>query len=654
MGSNFSLGEALLGTGVDLAGLGEGLAKAEQGARGAVGRIGGFFSNALSGALGFIGANVLQAAGGAIVNFGKESFAGALEAQQGLDRLGASIKRLGGDSPVTMESALAMADSFKNLVGGSDDVVLAMTDVGLRFSSIGKDIFPRFIQQSADLATVLKMEPAKAAEFLGKTLQDMANDGTFSAGRLKAAGLTISESAEKQIAKMVESGNTAGAMTLIMDELAKSTGGAAQVVADSAAGQWAIFKETIADAGEGVMLSLLPALTSLAQDVLPQVTPLVEGLAGMLSNLIGWLTGGADLGDAGYAIFELFNRLFGKDVGLQAEQTFYQIVDAIGVVVSWVQAQLPLLLATAQQVWAGLQPVIQALVDIWTNNVLPIFQMVVAWVVANWPMIQATIAGVLQFVAMLTQQILAGIQAWWAAHGASVMSIITTLYNALLAVIQAGLAFVQAVIAAVLPAITAFWATWGDEISAIVSGVFEYLGIIFDAFAKLFQGNWRGFGEELRKAFDLAWKAIVKVVQDAITTVLNIDWAAVGFGIIDGIRSGVDAAAKNLAAAALAAGEAALAAIKGFLGINSPSTVGIEIGANFGESQAMGLLSAIPDIRAAAQAATGALVTTNTQNVSVDARGATVTAGEIESVVRRVLGELGVSADSRQRMGAVA
>lgn len=606
---NFSLGEAVLGTGIDLAGLNQGLAKAEGGARDAVGKIGGFFSNALSSALGFIGANVLSAAGGAIVNFAKDSFTGALEAQQGIDRLGASITRLGGDAPVTMESALAMADSFKGLVGGSDDVVLAMTDVGLRFSAIGKDVFPRFIEQSADLATVLKMEPAKAAEFLGKTLQDMANDGTFSAGRLKAAGLTISESAEKQIAAMVEAGNTSGAMTLIMDELAKSTGGAAQAVADSAQGQWAIFQETIADAGEGVMLSLLPALTSLMQNVLPQITPLIEGVASALSNLIGWLTGGGDLGDAGYAIFELFNSLFGKDVGLQAEQTFYQIVDAIKAAIDFVVANWPAVQATIAAVWAQLQPVLQALVAEWTANVLPIFQTVVSWVQANWPLIQTTIAGVMTFVAGLVQQVLAGLQAWWGEHGASVMAIVTTLYTTVQSLVQTGLAFIQSVIAAVLPAIQAFWATWGGDITAVVSGLFAVVGDLFDAFAAAFSGDWRGFGEQLREAWDKIWEGIKEIVNRAVEWFTSQDWGKIGQSIIEGIGKGITAATGFIVDAAKQAAQAALDALKGLLHIDSPSKVTADlVGLPAGQGIAVGLLDSLPDIRAAARAAAGALM----------------------------------------------
>jgi len=63
---NFSLGEAVLGTKVDLTGLGQGLSQAESKSRGAVGTLTGFLQNALSTATGFLISNVVNAVGSAI------------------------------------------------------------------------------------------------------------------------------------------------------------------------------------------------------------------------------------------------------------------------------------------------------------------------------------------------------------------------------------------------------------------------------------------------------------------------------------------------------------------------------------------------------------------------------------------------------------
>lgn len=573
--ANFSLGEAVLGTGIDLSGLSQGLAKAESGAREAVGRVGGFFSNALGSALGFIGANVLGAAAGAIGNFAAESFQGALEAQAGLDALSGSIDRLGERAPVTMDEALGLADSLKNLVGGSDDVVLAMTNVGLRFDKINKDLFPRFIEQSADLATTLKMEPAKAAEFLGKTLQDMATDGTFSAGRLKAAGLTISEAAEEQIAKMVEAGDTAGAMNLVMDELAKTTGGAAATMAGSAAGQWTIFKEQMADAGEGVMLSLLPALTTLMATVLPQLTPLIGSIAAEAS---GWITG--------------------------------TLVPAFMTAVAWVQANWPAIQATVAAVWAQMQPALQAAGDFVLTVLVPALQQAVQWVITNWPQIQATIATVMGQI--------------------------------------------QAVIATVTAVVQTLWAEHGDKVIAVLNFFTGQFKTIFAAFQAAFSGDWRKFGELLREAWDNAWKAVSKIVADAIDALKKIDWLKLGQDIVIGIANGIIAGAGWVKQALTDAVNNAMEAAKGFLGIESPSAVAAaEIGRPWAQGVAGGILAGMPDIRgAAAEAAASSLV--DNRQYNIDAHGATVTRADIYTIVRQVMDEEARRGDMRGRLGLSA
>lgn len=204
--------------------------------------------------IGEVAIDALGSAFSAVADFAVDSFKGAIEAQEGIDKLTGSIARLGDKSPIAIDGAMALADQFKNLVGGSDDVVLAMTNVGLRFDKIGADILPRFIEQSADLATTLKLEPTKAAELLGKVLQDLGTDGDASIGKLKAAGIQLTDEQEKQIQKLVELGDVTGAQTVLMDALASTTGGAAATASETLAGKWAIFQETIADAGEGVAL----------------------------------------------------------------------------------------------------------------------------------------------------------------------------------------------------------------------------------------------------------------------------------------------------------------------------------------------------------------------------------------------------------------
>lgn len=517
--------------------------------------------------------NLLGSALSGLGNFAAESFQGALEAQKGIDALSNAISNLGEKSPVTMAGAEALADQFKNLVGGSDDAVLAMVEMATRFDQISGDTIPQFIQQSADLAAKLGLDPVKAAQILGKTLQDMSVDGVGAMGKLKTAlGIELPEAQEKAILAMVEAGDVAGAQAVLFDVLGQRTAGAAQIAADSAAGQWAIFQETIADAGEGVALALLPALTQLASDVLPKLVPIIEDVAGALSGFLQFFLEG-DIAAAfdNLGEYETFQEIFKAlgisiyEVGPAVEdfaakvQEFLvnQVVPAFQQAVAWIQENWPAIQAAIADGWAQAQPVLQAIGDFIVNVVIPAFNQAVQWVITNWPMIQATIATVM--------------------------------------------AQIQAVIATVLDAVNAFWTEWGDEIMAFTAGVFEYFSNIFSAFSKAFSGDWRGFGEDLKKAWDLLWEAIKEIAGNAVEWFNTVDWGAVGEAIMQGIADGISAGAQWIMDAAQAAAQAAVDAVKGFLGIESPSKVFAGIGQNMMAGMSEGIMGGMGAPTAAAQ-----------------------------------------------------
>ncbi|MCC6192258.1 MAG: hypothetical protein IT318_24770 [Anaerolineales bacterium] len=96
---DFALGEALLGTGIDLSGLNKGLDEAK-GAAGAGGdAIGGVLQTALGTALGVVGGQILSAIGGGLLDlagkvgsFFTDSFTGALDAEQNMARFDAVLR----------------------------------------------------------------------------------------------------------------------------------------------------------------------------------------------------------------------------------------------------------------------------------------------------------------------------------------------------------------------------------------------------------------------------------------------------------------------------------------------------------------------------------------------------------------------------------
>ncbi len=65
--------------------------------------------------------------------------------------------------------------------------------------------------------------------------------------------------------------------------------------------------------------------------------------------------------------------------------------------------------------------------------------------------------------------------------------------------------------------------------------------------------------------------AIPGIISEIGSEFLNKDWAGIGWDIIKGIGSGIKSAASDLVSAAVQAAKDAVAAVKGWLGIKSPS-----------------------------------------------------------------------------------
>lgn len=208
----------------------------------------------------------------------------------------------------------------------------------------------------------------------------------------------------------------------------------------------------------------------------------------------------------------------------------------------------------------------------------------------NWGDIRGKTAAAVEFIRGIIQGVGDWLNAFWTAHGATITGIITTLWDGVKAIFQSAVDFIQ---------------------------------LIASAFRGDFEGNWEEFGRQLRQIWDNAIEAIVTTIRNLwgkirpilvgfITSVGEMirttDWGAVGRSIIDGIAAGVRAAAQWLIDAVVNAARAALDAVRGFLGSNSPSTLAEQtVGVTIPQGMARGILRGVPQVERAALAA-GAVV----------------------------------------------
>ncbi len=251
--------------------------------------LGGIFGGVLK--VGLLGA----AAGVAALGTGlAASIVEAIGAEEATAKLAAVLEATGGISGVTMEQALGLAASFQKLTRFSDETVMSAQAVLLRFRSISKDVFPDATRVTLDLATAMGIDASSAATMLGKALET-PGEGLL---RLKQAGVAFDDEQTKMILKMAEAGDMAGAQALILKELEKSIGGAANAAGNTFAGQLDILKNAFSDSLEIIGGAFLPALTELVTSINANIMPAFREWAKLIA-----------VGDWGAAIGQAWTKI---------------------------------------------------------------------------------------------------------------------------------------------------------------------------------------------------------------------------------------------------------------------------------------------------------------------------------------------------------
>ncbi len=205
-----------------------------------------------------------------------------------------------------------------------------------------------------------------------------------------------------------------------------------------------------------------------------------------------------------------------------------------------------------------------------------------AWV-NNWGGIQEKTQAVIDFLAPKIEGFIQGIRDWWAEHGDSIIA----------------------------------------KAQAIWDGVkdkFEYFKeqftTLFEAFKLAQEGDWEGFGKKIREIWDRMWDKLKTTTSENLNKIKewfqNVDWAAVGKAILDGIASGVTNGARALADAVVAAASAAYQAVKGFIGFESPAKLFVPMGASMPDGLVEGIAGRTDHLQKAVQGMLGNVIPGNT------------------------------------------
>ncbi len=571
----------------------------------------------------------------------------AMGAQEVMAQTQAVIKSTGGAAGMTAEQIGELATSLSLSSRFSDDAIQKGENLLLTFTNIGGDVFPMATQAMVDMAAAMGTDISGGAIQLGKALKaPIAGISALSRVGViftaAAAAATFGGQMDVLKNRLLNVAEAIGGPLLdvggrLIDKfllpalpVIEQVGTTIATMAASAVDAFSVFGDDIPGAIANVLYYLdqfIPGaadvgdaflnIVGVVQDNLPQVKAIV-------ADVFGWITAHSE---------EIKGALIAVGVVLAGAGIISGIL-AVGAAVAALVTPVGLVIAAAAllgaagaghggdihgktaAVWAWLQPLLaelwiwlqvnipvalQLLANFWTGALLPAINTVWAWIQGTlFPLLaqlgvwlQTNIPIALQALAnfwtTVLQPAIAGVINWVVTNMPAILATVQRIFAGVQSVVAVVLPAVQGIIKGILTGIQTFWNAWGVTILAMLSNIFENFGLVFDAFGAAFRGDWTRFGEDLRKIWDNAWENIKLLLSNALQVFLSIDWGGIGSAIMQGIANGIQAYSYLLTEAAKSAAQAAFEAAKGFLGINSPSTLFATIGANMMFGMAQGI-----------------------------------------------------------------
>lgn len=207
---------------------------------------------------------------GAVVQFGRAIGASVIEAERSAALLNSTLRATGYAAGLSGQQVEGLVQELAGLSTFDDDPIRQGVTSLLRFREISGDTFREASRLALDLATATGKDLPSAFVQVGKALQDPAS-GMKS---LREAGVRLSEGQQELAAKLKASGDAAGAQRLVLDELAKSVGGAAAGETQGLYGS----TRALANAWDDLLKTIgqLPAVAAGSQNALGSLTGVIN------------------------------------------------------------------------------------------------------------------------------------------------------------------------------------------------------------------------------------------------------------------------------------------------------------------------------------------------------------------------------------------
>jgi hypothetical protein len=225
-----------------------------------------------------------------LIAFGKKAADAAIESREAAAQVESALKSMGPVAGRTADQLSELAANLQKTSSFDDDEILKKVTANmLTFGNVTGKVFDEAQQMAVDLSARLGQDLQSSTIMLGKALNDPVKGLTA----LSRVGVSFTKEQETMIKAMAKAGDVAGAQGLMLEELKKQYGGAAQAARDAAPGSdtvdaWREFEETIGE----LILNVLPVITDMMTVMLnafnamgPEMTAIVVGAVALLAAL---------------------------------------------------------------------------------------------------------------------------------------------------------------------------------------------------------------------------------------------------------------------------------------------------------------------------------------------------------------------------------
>lgn len=241
--------------------------------------------------LGLAGAAGLAVAGAGLVKFVKDANTAAREAQLADRRLGQIFKTT-GLSAARLNAAVRKAGNLSEAIGVDDDDIKGVQALLATFKSASKDVstFNRATALAFDLQAAGFGSAANNAKQLGKALEDPTKGMTA----LAKSGVTFTKAEKEKIKALQESGDLLAAQEVILKAVEGQVGGTAAATATAADKLKQAWDGVLTVFGTGFTDDLDRSFDSVRKLISdPAVTASLERLGDAFGDFISEVTGGA-------------------------------------------------------------------------------------------------------------------------------------------------------------------------------------------------------------------------------------------------------------------------------------------------------------------------------------------------------------------------